>query len=258
MLKSGTISYLAPIKRIEVAPIELSGRVPSINRVKIKTEKEFLSITFFIHNIFCKDEALSLTRDTAELIANKISFELNCQIGDIWCNGYFLPKKDENGHVGSSSLLVSCNIVGATVTHGFEITQKLKEFLEEPSKDSDRYLALFRFALNQTNSITRFLFLYNLMLLLNGDKQRDVDVQILFINNNTPVTPDPRNPKIMETIYTRLRNEVGHRRSNVDPTKTTKEIQQNISVFQNIVKAALYLKHSDMTNREGSGLDIQE
>lgn len=242
MMKSGTISYLAPIKRIEMDPIELSGRVSSIDKIKIKIEKEFLFITFFVNNVFCEDEALSLTRDGVELIASRISFELDCQIGDLWCNGYSLPKKDENRHVSASSLLVSCNIVGATVKPGIKKIQKLKAFLEEPSKDSDRYLSLFRFSLNQTDSITRFLFLYNLMLLLNGDKQEDVDAQILIINNNTPVTQSPIRLGKMETIYTRLRNEVAHCRSNVDQTKTAKEIQQNVSVFQNIVRKSLSLR----------------
>jgi hypothetical protein len=241
-MKSGTISYLAPIKRIEMEPIELSWRVSSIDKIEIKIEKEFLFITFFVNNVFCEEEALSLTRDAVELIASKISFEWDCQIGDIWCNGYSLPKKDENRHVSSSSLLLSWCIVGASTKPGIERIQKLKAYLEEPSKDSDRYLSLFRFSLNQTDSVTRFLFLYNLMLLRNGDKQEDVDAQIRSINNNTPVTQSPKGRGKMETIYTRLRNEVSHCRSNVDQTKTAKEIQQNVSVFQDIVRKSLSLR----------------
>jgi hypothetical protein len=43
----------------------------------------------------------------------------------------------------------------------------------------------------------------------------------------------------METVYTRLRNEFGHRRTGVDLQNTRKEMQANMDALISLVKDAI-------------------
>ncbi|RLG46061.1 MAG: hypothetical protein DRN92_05945 [Thermoproteota archaeon] len=112
---------------------------------------------------------------------------------------------------------------------------------ELQSKDipGSQYLKLFRFALQAPDMVTEFMFLYAILLTI-FDKQGEVDRFIRSIEPDVPYTPRPDKPRIKETIYTRLRNEVAHpNRPKVDLTKTREEISKVLPKFIFIVKKAI-------------------
>lgn len=83
------------------------------------------------------------------------------------------------------------------------------------------------------------MFLYNILLQLHNDNQGQGDN---FIRGEIPTvsqSPSPRNPSVMETTYTRLRNEVGHIRAGVTPEQTRTEIEGNVAGLQALVKVAI-------------------
>jgi hypothetical protein len=101
----------------------------------------------------------------------------------------------------------------------------------------------YRFALNQDDAVTRFMFLYNILLSLNGDKQKRVEG---FIRSEMPGVqqslsgnPELQAKDVQETIYTRLRNEVSHVRKGTTPDKTKREIHDNVEPFRVLVERAI-------------------
>ena len=82
--------------------------------------------------------------------------------------------------------------------------------------------------------MTRFSLLYNVALQTCADNQEQVDLKVLLIEPSTSRKKSPHT-KRLETIYTRLRNELAHdRQKPLD--STIKEIKTNLGAFQNIVR----------------------
>ena len=70
------------------------------------------------------------------------------------------------------------------------------------------------------------------------DKQAEVDRLILQFDPNTQQTASPKDGKL-ETLYTRLRNELAHVRSTTTVFSTHDEIELHLHRFQWIVKSIL-------------------
>ena len=84
--------------------------------------------------------------------------------------------------------------------------------------------------------------LYHILLMLFDDDQPKVDKFILDEDPNVPLTPDPRpNRKTKETIYTRLRNEFGHKRVGVNLDNTKAEMANRLGGLITLTKRAIEL-----------------
>jgi hypothetical protein len=150
-----------------------------------------------------------------------------------------LPK-DASGsrHIVVADLVDAYEILEGTTKPGRERIEALLSTLQKAPAHRDRYLSLFRFSARQSDPIARFMFLYNLLLVLKDDKQPNVDAQIKAINDKVPVTIKPHNGK-PETLFTRLRNEIAHVRSGFVPANTLKEVNDHVGEFQEIVRRTL-------------------
>jgi hypothetical protein len=104
------------------------------------------------------------------------------------------------------------------------------------------YLRQFSFANSESDAISRFSFLYNLLLQMSDDGgQPEVDSQILNIAPDCEQTISPKSAKY-ETVYTRLRNELGHKRKGVNYSQTKSEIRSKVVEFSEIVKKCILAK----------------
>lgn len=101
-------------------------------------------------------------------------------------------------------------------------TAHLKDVLEKVSPPGEQRFGLFRSARQSMSHVEEFVHLYNLLLMLCGDDQGKVDD---FIRGAEPTVPQTQHPLeahgVMETVYSRLRNELAHPRTggNLDTTK---------------------------------------
>lgn len=241
MSNKGTIRYTASISGVKLPnPLELLSGDKKVEKVFITTENDTnISATFTLTDVYTDKEATSLTKNVADLLFDRIAFKLSCVIGFPRCDGWSLPKQDGTKHVVVSSFVFVYDIAEATLIPGEKTQNELLTFLNKPYSDIDRLLPYFRFSISQKDPVSKFLFLYNLLLMLNQDKQANVDASILAANPNTPVTPHPFKREAMETIYTRLRNEVAHTRANVNQKQTVEEITNNVDGLRVIVTSAL-------------------
>jgi hypothetical protein len=100
---------------------------------------------------------------------------------------------------------------------------------------------LFRNALGATDPASRFLGLYQILALLNGDNQGKID-DFILAHQRVPVTksrPLKAGGFADETIYTRLRNEYMHVRPNVALSATRAEIVANLDNLISLVRTAI-------------------
>jgi len=125
------------------------------------------------------------------------------------------------------------------LTLGEDTCRDLTRRLEQTYIDANQFYSAYRFALNQSDPVARFMFLYNILLQINNDDQKQVDASIRSEVPSIPQSPRPDRPSVIETAYSRLRNEVGHKRSGTPPEQTRRKIQDNVATFQELVRTAI-------------------
>ena len=127
----------------------------------------------------------------------------------------------------------------------------LKPILEEAAPTGEHYFAFFRSARLSTSPVEEFMHLYNILLMLFDDEQAGVEE---FIFEQEPGVqwkqrpevkrPKRRKPLKRETVYTRLRNELGHKRPDVNLDDTKAEMTKCLSELRTLTKRAIKLHSS--------------
>ena len=84
--------------------------------------------------------------------------------------------------------------------------------------------------------IGRFISLYTLLLSRYGDSQKKVDMIILSVDPTIAQFRSPHSKNNYETVFTKLRNELSHKRKGINILQTRYDIKFNLERFQRIVK----------------------
>jgi|CXWL01.1.fsa_nt_gi hypothetical protein len=165
----------------------------------------------------------------------------------------------ESAHIGECKFTLSnppsgagivvdtgeCVIVGEVpiLAIGYP-AETIKAELERPPSLQEHHFSFFRSARISRGSVEEFMHLYNLLLMVLGDYQPSVERFIMKEEPGTPQTPS-KNPKAkpgeMESVYTRLRNEFGHRRQGVNPNDTKAEMATHVGRLAALTKRAIEL-----------------
>jgi hypothetical protein len=122
---------------------------------------------------------------------------------------------------------------------------RLKTELEQSTPPGERNFGLFRSARQSTGPVEEFMHLYNLMLMFFDDSRPGAQARLdKFIRREEPgvtSTPDPRRPRVHETVYTRLRNEFAHKRPDVNLDDTKAAMKRNLCGLITLTKRAIEL-----------------
>ncbi len=238
-MATGSIEYSAPIASVRFAPIEVPNPQPAVRKIVVEADSDQLKVAFHLTDVFTEVDANTIAGEALSSIIDHLAFELNVSIGEPRMTGVTLPK-DASGslHTVSTSVLAMWDVAAPTRTLGEDKRQELAELLEQPIARPDLFSA-FRFAANQKDAVARFMFLYNILLQLHDDNQRRLDHFVRQQAPGIPQSPRPDKPNVTETVYTRLRNQVGHRRSRATPEQTRSEIEANVGSFQELVRTAI-------------------
>jgi hypothetical protein len=117
----------------------------------------------------------------------------------------------------------------------------VRSLLEHPALPGEHNYGLFRSATQATSAVEEFMFLYHILLMIHRDSQIVADKFIVSEDPTVPQTPQPHKPAVMETLYTRLRNEVGHTRPGVNLDATKSEMAARLSGLRALTKRAIEL-----------------
>jgi hypothetical protein len=121
-----------------------------------------------------------------------------------------------------------------TVTAGEPSVTKVKNKMKK--KYDLASLQMYYDSATVIEPIGRLISLYALLLHKFSDTQKKVDEAILYVDSTVSQFRSPRNAKVNETIFTKLRNELSHKRDGVSILKTHNEVKSNIDRFERMVK----------------------
>lgn len=214
--------WTAPVSKVMVAA---SG-----------TSKQ-LSVQVSILGAQSIEEARSVTDPIAAQVVNRLAYHLNFPIGNPHYIGASVTMAHANGTYTSSTVGVarigirplgeSCQILGQ------ERRDQIKNAIEGNALPGESLYTAYLAALSCTDTIAKFLVLYQLLMLHYKDDQKKVDSFIRNIEPGTPTTQtfpiEKKNSPtvyLWETVYSRLRNQVGHNR-HVPIEQTRAEMEQH-------------------------------
>ncbi len=214
-----------------------------VNRVEIEQEgNNSLDVKFYLTSkVNDKENARKLTIELLENILNIISYRFNISYNSTPIAYFTKGKRHVYGR--DSSITIDMKMVigdfSSELTDSMKKPELIRELRENP------YHIIFRRIMPIKDTISKYLLLYSLLALINGDKQKEVDK---FIKKNDP------NYKVMsrirtdgteevKSVYTTLRNKVGHITTNEEIDRIGKDMESNMSGLISLVKKAIELEH---------------
>jgi len=212
----------------------------NVQVVHVKSEDNQILVDMEVQNVFDGDDL----RVYNEIFINwsvAFSFEFSVPVRNLRQCGYYLPKigGDRNYQVNAGSIVFS--LPKKPLTPSDEQLSNVRQLSLDITKELLVFLRQYAFANAETDPISRYSFLYNLLLQIVGDKQARVDSAILEIDPNCEQTISPNNDK-QETIYTKIRNELAHKREGVSYHDTKTSVIEVIDGFSDIVKAIILVE----------------
>jgi len=241
-LLKGTVSFRAEIKGngLKFPACTFYPKEASVEKVEIEGQdgKEIRTTVHF-SSIASEAEAQGLATKINTAALDRIGFHFCAVIDNArMTSTQFSPVAPTPGvlSVAAGELL----IVGESVRMVLGTTaDNVKSILEQATPPAEINYGLFRSAGLATSPVEEFMILYQILLMLVGEHQKDVDSFIAGEEPSVPQTPSPHNSAVMETVYTRLRNEVGHRRAGVNLDKTRSEMREQVAGLRNLAKRAI-------------------
>jgi hypothetical protein len=248
-MSSWTIRYSAESNGLKLQEIRVSNEHPKIEEITINTDS---SCKLLVAEISFKDgctqeEAIEIGDNLINIFFDQLSIEYDISIGT---TERFLRKNTAKqtgnyGEVVIQPFLIS-GYGSSIYTPSEEQLNTIKDSLEKARWERNINLQLYRSCIAQKDSVSRFMFLYNLLSVIADDDQKIADEIITKYEPEVEKKESPRKKRngeaIQETIYTRLRNEIAHKRAGSFPEKTRNEINSYVNKFQRIVKQAVLEK----------------
>jgi hypothetical protein len=192
-------------------------------------------------SVASEDEAKSLATKVNTASLDRLGFQLNVVIAHALLTGtQFSPVNPTPGVLSAG--VGEYLILGEKVTMVLGTTaERIKSVLEQATPPGEVHYQLFRSARLATSPVEEFMILYQVLLILAGDRQEDVDKFIVSEEPSIPQTPSPHRQGAMETVYTRLRNELGHKRAAVNLDTTRAEMRARVDGLRALAKRAIEL-----------------
>jgi len=240
----GTVTFSARIKGngLKFPLLEFDPKEVGVDKVEVEGPNgDKILSTVHLASVATQEDGKAIATKVNEDALNRISF--------------FHAVAIENGQSTSAqfsplSPQPAGRLVPATGNYAFTgyppnlvvgiTAATLKAELEQSSPPGGQHFGLFRSARQSMSPVEEFMHLYHILLMLFDDSQGHVDD---FIRRKDPAvsqTQDPRKgPGVMETVYTRLRNEFGHRRSGVNVDAAKAEMADRLGELVKLTKQAI-------------------
>lgn len=186
------------------------------------------------------EEVDSVGVEIKDSIFNLLSFELKVGIYNIRQTGHgVIPKEGEGSQCHMIMPAMTCN--GVMKSGGRKLSQteinELGELLfKSEILNNNPLVSIFSYAVRAEEPIVQFMLLYLILYELYKD-QKSVDKFIMEVSPNTVQIQSPYNRKL-ETVFTKLRNEITHRVDS-SPEETRNGIISNMIGLKDIAHVAI-------------------
>ncbi|MDE2058384.1 MAG: hypothetical protein KGL31_10835 [candidate division NC10 bacterium] len=242
----GAVTFVAAIKGngLKFESFEFNPDEASVEKVDIVGQNgEEIRTTVYLSSVASHDEGRALAAKVTEKALDRMSIRHNLAIEKArMTEDQFSPLNSKPGVLEVAAGSVVCVGFAAKLVLGIPPAE-LKAELEKPSLPGEDYFGLFRSACQSTGPVEAFMHLYNILLMLRKD-QAGVDAFIITKDPTVPQTPQPGKPKVTETVYTRLRNELGHHRAGVNLDNTKAEMATRLGGLMSLTAQAIQLCNS--------------
>jgi hypothetical protein len=248
MLK-GAVKFRSRIvdvdKGVTFPVVEFNVNEPCVGKVEIEgpTGRE-VRTTVYLTKVTNEPDGISIATKLHRAVLDRISFtyEVALENGRIIESGFEPVDPPPPGDYRITPATGHHVIDGQDVRFERGLSKdRLKNELESQAPAGENNFSLFRSALQSTSQVEKFMHLYNILLMIFRDDQRRVDDFIRNEKPSVPQTPRPDKPRVFETVYSRLRNELGHHRKGVDLAQTKKEMTARLGELIALTKRAIEL-----------------
>jgi hypothetical protein len=224
----------------EIAPLDVVCPIQGVVRCEVSAADEVLSLLFETHGVFVDDgPIIESISSFAHNFAARLALESGARLRDFRGGGSTLPRRGGGLDAVSASFAIvyfTPPSIGAS-----EIATATAHAVHADYGSEQLLVRQYAFANGQQESVSRFVLLYGVCLLVAGDDQETVDAEI---ERHEPTIAKAIRPpyrgKVFtssETEYTRLRNELAHAHDrNVDFVNVERQITACVDRFALTVK----------------------
>ena len=239
-MQSIRIAYRFRIEGLQFREIDFFDTTPEFKNILLRQvdEKNYRYELLIRKNIYSTAETqLRAIFNESSLEAEKFKYifsvAADVKIFDFECIGYY-----HNDQLVSLNSVFSSGIrltisATATVTAGEPSVTALKEKMK--LKYDIPSIQMFYDAATIIEPVGRFISLYTLLLHKFEDNQKAADEAILSIDSTVGQFKSPFS-KGYETVFSKHRNELSHKREGTNILETHNEIKLNVDRFEAIVK----------------------
>ncbi|HVA45383.1 MAG TPA: hypothetical protein VNH11_03260 [Pirellulales bacterium] len=244
----GAVNFRAAIEGngLTFPSFEFNPNEAAVEKVAIEAPASGDTIvsTVYLDGVATEADRIALATKVNTAALNRIAFARQVSIDHARETGHALTPVQQQPGVVVAAGVVTLYLSGeAKVVLGIDHNQ-LRAQLEQASPPGERNYALFRSARLSVGAVEEFMHLYNILMMLYNDKQAQVDAFIIQEEPAVQQTQSGRpraQPGEMETVYTRLRNELAHKRQGVNLDHTKMEMAQFVGNLRALARRAIEL-----------------
>ena len=244
---NGTVTFRAVITSngLKFPSCEFNPNQASVEKVVIESQSGFeILSTVHLSGVATERVGRAIANKVLTAVLDRIAFRYSLAIEDSQIvSSWFDPVNPPPGaqvqpHSGELA------IIGQQANLVFGIpAADLKTELERTTLSGEPFFSSYRLALQSRSPVEKFMHLYSLLLRFFEDEQAKVDDFIRSQDSAVPQSPDPRpGHSNRETVYTKLRNEFAHRRSDGNMQDTKADMEQHVDRLIGLVKQAIALQ----------------
>jgi hypothetical protein len=213
--------------------VEFNPNMPGVDKVEIAGPNGFeIHATIHLPSVVSVNEGRELAEKALWAALDRIVFNYGIVIET--------PRRTDEQYWPPTAVDAFADVgARAGVVLGIDPAQ-LKAELEQVSPPGLSNYGLFRSARHSLSPVEEFMHLYHILLMLNNDHQPTVDA---FIKSQEPGVQENLSPHTgkMETVYTKLRNEFGHKRDGVNLEDTKRGMGDSLPRLIALTKRAIEL-----------------
>lgn len=237
------IEYIAEINAPLSNSLIIDYNTSEITNIEVEKQDSELILRFHFEDTNIKEEEVyEATHQLAFDIANLISYRFNLGCRSLHRSVFCRNGKRTSYGRGISIGISTMQIIGDN-TIQIKESFKDKDFLRELRNNP--YHLMFREIMLVNHTLSKYLLLYSLIHLLCGDNQKNVEVFVKANEQNVEIMErkrsDGKNEKM--TVYTTLRNRIGHMGTDEDINSLTEDMSRTIYGLIRLVKIAIEQTH---------------